>query len=96
MEKLYISGKISGLAFKDVFHNFDRGEKRAVALGYEPVSPLDNGLPFDAPYDEHMKRDLEMLSNCDAILMLGNWQQSAGARAELACAMRLGLNVIFA
>ena len=41
-----------------------------------------------------MQIDLTMLQCCDAIFMLNNWDDSAGAMAEHALAMKLGLKVI--
>ena len=35
-----------------------------------PVNPMKNGLPFDAPWEDHMERDLEMLRASDAICLL--------------------------
>ena len=42
-----------------------------------------------------MRVDLAVLSICDAIYMLNNWEDSAGAKRELAEAQRLGLDIYY-
>ena len=44
---------------------------------------MKNGLPFDAPWEDHMERDLEMLRASDAICLLPDWVESYGAKIEL-------------
>lgn len=58
--KVYISGPITGIDPELCRARFAAAKKELHQRGMEPVSPLENGLPDDAPYDEHMKRDLEM------------------------------------
>jgi hypothetical protein len=43
-----------------------------------------------------VKRDAEALCKCDAIMMLPFWSLSKGARAELAIAEWLGLEILYA
>lgn len=47
--KIYISGPISGLPYDKVEARFERDKRDLAAADFEPVSPLDNGLPPDAP-----------------------------------------------
>lgn len=42
-----------------------------------------------------VKRDVEAILKCDAIYMLPGWENSAGATAERAIALWLGLEVIY-
>jgi len=44
-----------------------------------------------APEEFFLDMDLDMLRRCDAILMIGDWRNSAGARAELDVAAGLSL-----
>lgn len=55
-KKIYISGPISGLPFDKVEEAFNGAEFRLLEQGYQPVNPLDNGLPRDASWKEHMKK----------------------------------------
>ena len=51
--------------------------------------PMKNGLPFDAPWEDHMERDLEMLRESDAICLLPDWVESCGAKIELHQALEI-------
>lgn len=93
--KIYISGPITGHAYNWVEAKFRTAEKELKGLGYDPVNPLDNGLPRSAPWIRHIGRDIELLLECGAIYMLEGWQESKGARIELAVAVEHGINVRF-
>lgn len=82
MHKIYISGPITGIAPEVCQARFEKAEKELKSQGFTPVNPLKNGLPPTASYDEHMKRDLEMLAECDTIYMLNGWEKSKGCRIE--------------
>lgn len=93
--KIYISGPISGhnpdivrVRFATAMKVFENGP-------FEPLSPLENGLPDTATYDEHMLRDLEMLSECSAIYMLKGWEKSKGCKIEFAHAVANKISIIF-
>lgn len=86
--RIYISGPISGLPYEAVRRRFER-DKRDLAAAFEPVSPLENGLPPEAPWEEHMKRDLEILATCDGIYLQTGWENSKGCRIELNTALTL-------
>lgn len=80
--KVYISGPISGLPVEKVKQAFSEAEAAILACGHEPVNPLRNGLPESASWHEHIRADLRMLLDCDAIFMIGEWWKSRGARIE--------------
>ena len=63
--------------------------------GWEVINPFDNGLPVEAPYEEHLAADLQLLLDCKALFALRGWQRSNGARIEVAFAKRLGIKVIY-
>ena len=69
-------------------------------LGYHPeempVSFDWNSLPEGFPLKEIVAKDIDALTECDAIYMLAGWERSKGAKAELAVAIWLGLEVLFA
>lgn len=81
--KIYISGPISGLPYEEVKRRFERDKRDLAAADFEPVSPLGNGLPSEAPWEDHMKRDLEILSRCDGIYLQSGWEKSKGCQIEL-------------
>lgn len=69
-------------------------------LGYYPEEMLEdsdwNSLPEGFPLKEIVAKDIEALIECDAIYMLAGWEKSKGAKAEIAVAILLGLEVLFA
>lgn len=60
----------------------------------EIVSPLENGLPYDAPVCQHMTRDYRMLLDCDAIYLCSGWEYSHGCMNELQMAADARLYVM--
>ncbi len=88
--KVYISGPISGLPVEKVERAFGEAEAAILARGHEPVNPLKNGLPVSALWHEHMRADIKILLDCQAIYMLDGWKRSDGARLEWTIAFRLG------
>lgn len=93
-KKIYISGPIAGfdlqerrLAFLGVYHQLEK-------LGHEPVNPFDNGVPDDEHWRVHMRADIAMLLQCDAIYMMPGWELSKGCKLELDVASSCGIQVI--
>lgn len=94
-KKIYISGAISGLPENEVAEKFERVSLKLSKLGFSPVVPLENGLPKDASYEEHILRDLEMLSECDFIYFCSDWERSNGCRIEYYFARATGITMMF-
>lgn len=95
MKKVYISGQISGLPWSEVERKFTAAENAVIKSGCEPVSPLKNGLPANSHYQAHMAIDLDLLSSCDAVMVLPCWDYSPGAIRELKEAIRLQKEIWF-
>lgn len=68
------------------------------AAGFVAVCPHANGALMDrfglSP-DIFLKGDFAILHQCDAILMMPEWQQSTGARAERDYAIEQGIPVYY-
>lgn len=92
---IYISGKISGLDYKEVEAKFRGAEDLLDYLGFTVVNPLDNGLTINHTWQQHMLRDIELLFPCDAIYMLDNWVESIGAGIEYDIAVRMDKDIWF-
>lgn len=96
-DKIYVSGKIAGLDYKDAYGKFDSREKQLRLIGFDVVNPMkihdceDKGKSWE----QFMVEDIAELFKCDAIYMMDNWGQSRGARVEYAIARELGFKVIF-
>lgn len=108
MRRVYVSGPITYATGPDRFGPIKR---RLEALGYKVLNPKDVAAceTGDCPKLPHevekgwphswacyLKHDLvAMLSSCDTILMMDGWQDSHGARLELATAAATGMNIWF-
>ncbi len=86
IKKIYISGKISGLPISEVIRKFQAACDKVKRFGFEPMNPLDNGLPLDAEWADQMGKDISILLRCDAIYLLPDYFNSEGAKIELAVA----------
>ena len=89
--KVYIAGPMTGLP------HFNRPafQQAAINLSFENHVPLNPAiLPDGLTEADYMAIGLTMLQRAEAIYLLTGWQFSAGARAEHALALKLGLEVI--
>jgi len=97
MKRIYMSAPIGDVTnderYKERYDFFKSKEEHYTKLGYVMVNPMDNGLDRFATIYEQMDRDLELLRGCDAILLLENWNRSAGCHTELVNAMACGKEV---
>lgn len=92
--RAYLSGPISGYDMNERRKAFKEAEELIHEPGVEVVSPLNNGLPDDAEWSDHMLRDLEMLIDCDMMVLLPGWQHSRGCLTEVRFARKMGLLVL--
>lgn len=93
--KIYISGPIAHYELEERMATFDHAARYLSLKGFEPVNPFDNGVSQDAHWREHMRADLRLLLECDAIYMLDGWELSKGAKLELDVASSCGITVLF-
>ena len=94
--KIYVSGKVSGLPYKEVQEKFKWHCAFLSLKGYDAVNPLDVCLFEDGrEWQHYMEAALKALLGCDAIYLLKDWGQSKGARCEYALARELGLQIFF-
>lgn len=90
-QKIYIAGKIGDLPINEVRNKFRKAHKSIEAAGFDAISPLENGLPFESEWGQHMRKDISMLCECEAIFLLNDWIDSPGARFEVEISLRLGI-----
>lgn len=85
------------------FDRFDAAAKELRNQGLEVVSPaeLDRAVGFDETgplpdgfVQEAFRRDFTAIAECDAIVVLPGWQQSAGTLEEIRCARLMGMPVL--
>jgi hypothetical protein len=95
---IYIAGKYRGPTPWAVEQNIRAAEEvaaRVLQLGMMPLCPHANTRHMEGvASDEHfLAGTLELMRRCDAVVLVPNWRDSAGARAEVDEAKRLGLPV---
>ncbi len=107
--KIYISGKIGTETITDEIRDkFNAAAAYIQACGHEAVNPVDivhqsvggsylshNQVSIDDLYTRHLLYDLALISTCDAIYLLPDWQDSPGAKAEFAFAAAIGKKVAY-
>lgn len=95
-KKVYISAPISGYDLDERKDTFMKMEVRLKGFGFDVFNPLGIEHHVDglSTYD-YMRKDLEELIKCDAILFLDGWNRSAGCHTELTVAVACGIDVWF-
>jgi hypothetical protein len=100
-KKIFISGKMTGLE-KYNFPKFDEIEKRLQAVNVPCVNPAHISRQFKEEdvlnnkdvFDEMIRRQLCVMMDCDAILLIGdNWNTSGGAMKELKVAIAKDMKI---
>lgn len=95
MKKCYISLPITGREIKNVKKDIERLKLALRNRGYNPISPFGRNVDFNATHEQHMREDIKLLLDCDAILMARDWERSVGCRAELNVALVCGIKIIY-
>ena len=90
---LFLAGPMTGLP--EFNHPaFHAAPAQLRAAGYTVVNPAENGIDRDESWLVHMRRDIiDMMTRCNAVATLPGWQNSRGAKAEIALAVALGMPV---
>lgn len=89
----YLSGPISGYDMAERRKAFAEVEDFLSEDGDEVVNPLNNGLPEDAEWSDHILRDLELLLDCNCVCLMPGWKNSRGCLAEVKFARKMGIPV---
>ena len=90
MTKIYISGPMSGIKNFN-YESFAEAESRLRHLG-EVVNPAKIE-PSVKTWEGYMRADIKALVDCDAVYVLPGWENSKGARIEIAIAVGLGMDI---
>lgn len=93
---IYLSGPVTGMPDNNA-PAFHAEAARLRAAGFTVINPLEIALGPDATWADYMRADLiAMLTHCNSIRMLKNWEKSKGAVLELSIACQLGFAVSIA
>lgn len=91
--KVYISGPMTGLEYKEVWHRFKAVQRQIEDAGYIAYNPCSVQLPADATHEQYMQWDLPHLMESDIIYFLDGWEKSHGCRYELQVAVATGKDI---
>lgn len=105
MKRIYVAGLIADggrLQPHEIKSNcdaFNRAEELLTWRGWTVFNPIRLHTPHPTELDEitftvsqrRLRRDVQVLMDCDAIFMLPGWEHSQGARFEFHVATYLGL-----
>lgn len=92
--KTYISGPMTGMPDFN-FPAFFAAAAKLRDAGLHAVNPAELNTDQNLSWYACMRKDIAALVECDTILMLKGWEQSAGATLEHHIATRLGMAVVF-
>jgi len=99
---IYIAGPMRGLP-ENNSSAFTEADRILAAEGWEVINPDSLSLQVGGPemlavrpalLDTLMEAERALIRHCAAIYLLPGWEKSEGARAELAVALREGLQII--
>lgn len=93
MEKVYISGKVTGLPWEEVEDKFRQAADLVRFHGSLAVVPI-HYCRKEWSWAECMKRCLGLLLECDKVLLLPDWKKSRGAKIEALVAVACGIPVL--
>lgn len=94
MPLVYIAGKVTGEDVKSCKEKFAKAEFLLKRKGYQTINPL-RLCPPNANWENAMKMCIRKLSECDAIYLLTDWEESRGAKVEHYVAEQFGLKFIY-
>ena len=98
MDRIYISGKMSGLTDTGIHAAFDPIADRFRATGHKVYNPADHLEEFRRhryTYEHIMELDIQELLTCGIVIMLPTWRDSKGATLEHHIARVLGKFVVY-
>lgn len=95
-KKIYIAGKVSGEPLAECTMKFGLAQKTIENLGFIAINPLEVVGDWKTPWNEAMRKCLHALIDCDAIVLLNDWQDSKGAMIKCQLARDLGLQIFTA
>lgn len=94
MKKIYIAGKVSGESVAACTMKFGTAQKELESLGFEVVNPLQLVNNWKSTWHDAMKKCIIALIDCDAVVLLPDWEQSIGAKIECQLANGLGITTV--
>ena len=89
---LYLSGPMTGLPDFNA-PAFNAAAQTLRSLGHTVFNPVENGVPPEAAWADHMRADIAALTKCAALVALPGCKNSRGARLEIHIAKCLDMPI---
>ena len=87
---IYLSGRVCGLNYQNVVAKFRARQLELEAYGFNVINPCE-AVPFEISQDTARRASIRLLSTCEYICMLPDWEQGDFCRTEFAIAVKLGI-----
>lgn len=96
MEKIYISGRITGLDLDECAKTFQEVEDILTnQMGYEVVNPMKLPHDHDKKWESYMKECIKALMDCTHIFVIQkDIEHSIGAKIEIELAEKLNIKTL--
>jgi len=97
---IYVAGRYRAPTRSAIAANIEAARQvgiHAARLGWYPVIPHCNTAHMELDVDRHddfwLAGTLELMTRCDAVVLVPGWETSAGTAGEIAKADQIGLTV---
>ncbi len=87
---VYLSGPMTGYPLHN-YPAFREAREQLRAEGFTVLCPAEAGYVEGWSWSQYLRRDLGMVLQADAVVLLHGWVDSMGARLEVHVAQELGL-----
>lgn len=94
-KRIYISLPISGRDYDTQRDLAKAMEDKLRALGWDVFNPMGEQSARGLTTHEYMRIDISALLDCDAIILMKDWNRSAGCHTELCVAKAIGVEIYF-
>ncbi len=89
---VYISGPMTGYPLHN-YPAFREAREQLRAEGFTVLCPAEAGVVEEWSWSDYLRRDLVMVCQADAVVLLRGWLDSKGALLEIHVARELGLQI---
>jgi hypothetical protein len=93
--KIYISGRITGLDPDFAIEQFRLAQIKCEQKGFEVINPINLDHSHDKKWVNFMRVDLRSMLHCTDIFMMKDWHLSKGANIEYNLAKDLEFKIHF-